>query len=129
MGALRVFALLAGTVALAAAKKSVLLTGFEPFDQESSNPSGDVARLLNGTCTDTLCFESLILSVDSDGARVVASLLAASNSSRWDAILQLGEDVPAQFQTVKYAHLELVAANVASHGNSAKDVASDRTTA
>ena len=77
--------------ARAAAKKQVLITGFEPFDGESSNPSGDVAKALNGTCAGSVCYESLVLSVDTDGAQVVADLL--NGGSRWDAILQLGEDV------------------------------------
>ena len=93
---------------------TVLITGFAAFDHQSANPSGDAARALNGTCRGRVCFESFVLSVDSDGARAVADELSAENASRWDAVLHVGEDVPAQFQTVNYAHLELVAANLQS---------------
>lgn len=98
-----------------AAPANVLLTGFAAFDHKSDNPSADVAKALNGTCKAGVCFKSLVLPVTSAGASVVASMLAKANSSEWDAVLMLGEDVPAMFQSVKLAHLELVAANVRSH--------------
>jgi pyrrolidone-carboxylate peptidase len=107
--------------AVLAASPRVLLTGFTSFDHKTDNPSGDVAKALNGTCAGGVCFESLLLSVDSSGASSVASLLAQSNTSRWDAIVQLGEDLPAQFMHVNYAHIELVAANVRSHSDGNDD--------
>ena len=105
----------------------VLLTGFEPFDKQSANPSGVIAAALNGTCVPVpvrashgsgsaaVCFESVVLPVSSMGASFVASRLSVANVSAWDAVLHLGEDVPAMFQSVTKLHLELVAANVRSH--------------
>ena len=93
----------------------VLLTGYAAFDRKSDNPSGDIAKALNGTCTQHFCIESLVLSVDTHGASVVSKLLSATNSSKWDAILHMGEDIPAMFTHTTHAHIELAAYNVKSH--------------
>ena len=92
---------------------SVLLTGFEPFDHKTDNPSGDIASQLNNTCTPHICFATLVLPVSSSGASIVADLLKSSTPNKWDAILHLGEDIPAMFMHVNKAHIETVAANVA----------------
>ena len=91
---------------------SVLLTGFEPFDHKTDNPSGDIALQLNNTCTSNVCFDTLILPVSSQGASTVADLLK-SHPNKWNAVLHLGEDIPAMFMHVNKAHIEIVASNVA----------------
>jgi pyrrolidone-carboxylate peptidase len=90
----------------------ILLTGFEPFDHKTDNPSGDIAIQLNNTCTSNLCFDTLILPVTSVGASTVANLLKTS-PNKYDAVLHLGEDIPAMFMKVKKAHIEIVASNIA----------------
>jgi pyrrolidone-carboxylate peptidase len=92
----------------------VLVTGFSPFDHKSENPSAEIAAALNGTCSADACFDALVLPVSSQGASKVAELLSATNTSRWDLILQLGEDVPAQFMKVTKLHVETVAQNIKS---------------
>lgn len=103
-------------VMVAAASRLVLLTGFAAFDHKTDNPSGDVARALNGTCIEDVCFTSLVLEVNSDGASTVAKMLSEKNVSSYDAVIQMGEDIPGQFMHVHYAHIELVSANMASYG-------------
>ena len=93
----------------------VLLTGFDAFDHESSNPSREIAQALNGSCIGSVCIESLVLSVNTAGAALVASQLSNTNTSPWAAIIHVGEDVPAMFRKVKKMHVELVAANLQSH--------------
>ena len=102
-----------------AASSRVLLTGFDAFDHEDSNPSREIAKLLNGSCSGSVCIESLVLSVDTVGASLVAAQLSSTNSSPWAAVIHVGEDVPAMFRQVKKMHVELVAANVQSHSQGA----------
>jgi pyroglutamyl-peptidase len=54
----------------------VLLTGFEPFDTDVVNPSGEVAKLLDGASLVGCSVRSLILPVQHEAARdrVAASL-------------------------------------------------------
>lgn len=92
-------------------KPRVLLTGFEPFDHKTDNPSGDIAKRLNGSCTTDVCFDTLLLPVSSIGSATVAKLLNNSGN-KWDAVLHLGEDIPAMFMKVTKAHIEVVAANL-----------------
>jgi pyroglutamyl-peptidase len=58
--------------------RHVLLTGFEPFDGDSVNPSGEVAKQLDGKVIGGCAVRSVILSVQHEAARaVVAPLLEA----------------------------------------------------
>ena len=115
---------LASLVLLASlsASPKVLLTGFVPFDHKSDNPSGDIAKSLNGTCYNGTCFDSLLLSVDAAGAGVVATLLNKTNSSGgYAAVLHIGEDIPGMFEQVTHVHLELVAANTVARSAGGDD--------
>ena len=56
----------------------ILLTGFEPFDGDSVNPSGEVAKRLDGKVIGDCVVRSVILPVQHEAARaVVAPLLEA----------------------------------------------------
>mmetsp|Transcript_26563 Transcript_26563/g.39452 ORF Transcript_26563/g.39452 Transcript_26563/m.39452 type:complete len:325 (+) Transcript_26563:36-1010(+) len=80
----------------------VLVTGFEPFSGYDQNPSGDVADSIHGKCTDfkshhtenakyiRVCFEGLVLPVNSTGSSSVADMLHRGDSVHYDAVLHLG---------------------------------------
>jgi pyroglutamyl-peptidase len=58
--------------------RHLLLTGFEPFDRDTVNPSGEVAKQLDGTVIGGSVVRSVILPVQHEAARaVVAPLLDA----------------------------------------------------
>lgn len=58
--------------------RHILLTGFEPFDGDTVNPSGEVAKRLDGRVIGACAVRSVILPVQHEAARaVVAPLLAA----------------------------------------------------
>jgi pyroglutamyl-peptidase len=58
--------------------RHILLTGFEPFDGDTVNPSGEVAKLLDGKVVRDTVVRSVILPVQHEAARaVVAPLLEA----------------------------------------------------
>lgn len=58
--------------------RHILLTGFEPFDGDTVNPSGEVAKQLDGRVIGGCVVRSVILPVQHEAARaVVAPLLAA----------------------------------------------------
>ena len=60
------------------ARGHVLLTGFEPFDGDAVNPSGEVAKQLDGRVIGGRAVRSVILPVQHEAARtIVAPLLAA----------------------------------------------------
>ncbi len=68
--------------------RHVLLTGFEPFDGDTVNPSGEVAKQLDGRVLDDCVVRSVILPVQHEAARaVVAPLLQAP---RLAAVVHLG---------------------------------------
>ncbi len=84
----------------------VLITGFEPFAGYDYNPSGDVAKLLSGTCMNftqirnneilniETCFDGWVLPVSHDGSNKISDLLLSGADFPYDAILHLGlEDV------------------------------------
>jgi len=59
-------------------QRHTLLTGFEPFDGDTVNPSGEVAKLLDGRVIGDCVVRSVILPVQHEAARaVVAPLLEA----------------------------------------------------
>ena len=59
-------------------QRHLLLTGFEPFDGDSVNPSGEVAKQLDGRVIGDCVVRSVILPVQHEAARaVVAPLLEA----------------------------------------------------
>jgi pyroglutamyl-peptidase len=61
-----------------AARRHLLLTGFEPFDGDSVNPSGEVAKQLDGRVIGDCVVKGLILPVQHEAARaMVAPLLEA----------------------------------------------------
>jgi pyroglutamyl-peptidase len=56
--------------------RHILLTGFEPFDGDTVNPSGEVAKLLDGKAIGGAAVRGVILPVQHEAARaVVAPLL------------------------------------------------------
>ena len=58
--------------------RHILLTGFEPFDGDTVNPSGEVAKQLDGRVIGDCVVRSVILPVQHEAARaVVAPLLEA----------------------------------------------------
>jgi pyroglutamyl-peptidase len=58
--------------------RHILLTGFEPFDGDTVNPSGEVAKQLDGRMIGDCVVRSVILSVQHEAARAaVAPLLDA----------------------------------------------------
>jgi pyroglutamyl-peptidase len=68
--------------------RHILLTGFEPFDGDSVNPSGEVAKRLDGRVIGDWVVRSVILPVQHDAARaVVAPLLEAPGLA---AVVHLG---------------------------------------
>ena len=85
--------------------RRVLVTGFEPFEGNEHNISGEIAQHLDGATEVVelgvspaqqgaesraveVRWECRVLSVDEEGSREVADLLA--DGEEWDAILQLG---------------------------------------
>jgi pyroglutamyl-peptidase len=59
-------------------QRHILLTGFEPFDGDTVNPSGEVAKQLDGRVIGDCVVRSVILPVQHEAARaVVAPLLEA----------------------------------------------------
>jgi pyroglutamyl-peptidase len=59
-------------------RRHILLTGFEPFDGDTVNPSGEVAKQLDGRVIGDCVVRSVILPVQHEAARaVVAPLLEA----------------------------------------------------
>ena len=66
----------------------LLLTGFEPFDGDSVNPSGEVAKQLDGRVIGDCVVKGLILPVQHEAARaMVAPLLEAPGLA---AVVHLG---------------------------------------
>ena len=60
------------------ARRHLLVTGFEPFDGDGVNPSGEVAKLLDGRLLGDCVVKGLILPVQHEAARArVAPLLEA----------------------------------------------------
>jgi pyroglutamyl-peptidase len=72
----------------ASPQRHILLTGFEPFDGDPVNPSGEVAKQLDGRMISGSVVRSVILPVQHEAARaVVAPLLEAPGLA---AVLHLG---------------------------------------
>lgn len=68
--------------------RHILLTGFQPFDGDTVNPSGEVAKQLDGRVIGACGVRSVILPVQHEAARaVVAPLLEAPGLA---AVLHLG---------------------------------------
>ena len=68
--------------------RHILLTGFEPFDGDTVNPSGEVAKQLDGRVIGDCVVRSVVLPVQHEAARaVVAPLLEAPGLV---AVLHLG---------------------------------------
>ena len=53
--------------------RHILLTGFEPFDGDTINPSGEVAKLLDGRLIGDRVVRSVILPVQHEAARAVVA--------------------------------------------------------
>jgi hypothetical protein len=78
--------------------KRVLVTGFLPFNQYPINPSGDVARLLNGTClvyhSDSICFDGFVLPVNVTGSSLVSLMIDNAVKGHgdflYDAVVHMG---------------------------------------
>ena len=105
----------------------ILITGYLPWGNMTTlNPADEVATTLNSTCHplmsgQSVCFDGMALSVNRDGAKQVARILAAvpvGGAAPWDAILHLGlESIATGLR------FEIAAANILSmpgnHGWSA----------
>ena len=107
-----------------AAPMRVLVTGFKPWGNYTSNPSQDVAMQLNGSCVAGVCIEGRSLSVDRAGVDVIAHRVVEANQ-HWDAVIHLG------FESVsKGLRIETAAANIVSsemcHGCWSTDVPCDK---
>jgi pyroglutamyl-peptidase len=73
---------------MAGPPRHVLLTGFEPFDGDSVNPSGEVAKRLDGQALGGCVVRSVVLPVQHEAAgAVVAPLLRAPGLA---AVVHLG---------------------------------------
>ncbi|HXJ80088.1 MAG TPA: pyroglutamyl-peptidase I [Candidatus Methylomirabilis sp.] len=68
--------------------RHLLVTGFEPFDNDTVNPSGEVAKLLDGTSLGTCSVRSLILPVQHEAAR--ERVAAALDAPGLAAVVHLG---------------------------------------
>ena len=68
--------------------RHVLLTGFEPFDGDSVNPSGEVAKQLDGRVIGDCVVRSAILPVQHEAARAVVA--ARLDAPGLVAIVHLG---------------------------------------
>ncbi len=55
------------------AQRHILLTGFEPFDGDTVNPSGEVAKQLDGRVIGDCVVRSVILPVQHEAARAVVA--------------------------------------------------------
>ena len=77
---------------MASISKTVLVTGYGSFGNNTRNPAELVAMLLDGQCVSNACFIGRVLPVDRSGAALVASELLAApvGVSRYDAIVHLG---------------------------------------
>jgi len=53
--------------------RHILLTGFEPFDGDPVNPSGEIAKLLDGRVIGDCVVRSVILPVQHEAARAVVA--------------------------------------------------------
>ena len=86
----------------------VLVTGFKPFLNVTSNPAEEVALLLDGSCHKGVCIEGWALAVNESGVKAPAQSLL-EDGMRWDAVIHLG------FESVaKGLRIEPMAANVAA---------------
>lgn len=97
------------TARMASISKTVLVTGYGSFGNNTRNPAELVAMLLDGQCVSNACFIGRVLPVDRSGAALVASELLAApvGVSRYDAIVHLGLE-----SSSKGLRIETVAANV-----------------
>jgi pyroglutamyl-peptidase len=68
--------------------RHILLTGFEPFDGDSVNPSGEVAKRLDGRVIGECVVQSVILPVQHEAARAVVAPLLGAPGLR--AVVHLG---------------------------------------
>lgn len=107
---------------------NVLITGFGPFLNYTTNPSQLVASQLGGNCfivspsssSFKVCFNSTILSVDTTGSTTVSNYLASFNNATasdipFDLILHLGlEDVAAGLKLETIALNQLASASPAT---------------
>ena len=67
----------------------ILLTGFEPFNDSSNNPSEQVVRTLAGETIPGVCLVTAVLPVDVQAGP--AALLRAWDDSQPEAVLCLGQ--------------------------------------
>ena len=69
-------------------QRHILLTGFEPFDGDTVNPSGEVAKVLDGHVIGDCVVRSAVLPVQHEAARaiIVPSWKPPASSGRfiWD---------------------------------------------
>lgn len=86
----------------------VLVTGFEPFDNFSVNPSLLVSKMMGGKCTRSgVCFESLEVSVTPPGVQCATSHIRRYS---YDGVVLLGLE-----NSAKGLRLEIAARNIAMH--------------
>ena len=110
--ALFAVALLAPATCQKNIQKRVLVTGFLPFNQYPINPSGDVSRQLNGTCSvlpiGNVCFDGLVLPVNVTGSSLVSLMIEdavkGGRDFAWDAVVHMGlEDIAKGLKVETFA--------------------------
>eukprot|EP00929_Paragymnodinium_shiwhaense_P109880 TRINITY_DN76459_c0_g1_i1.p1 TRINITY_DN76459_c0_g1~~TRINITY_DN76459_c0_g1_i1.p1 ORF type:complete len:320 (+),score=30.74 TRINITY_DN76459_c0_g1_i1:75-1034(+) len=104
----------------------VLVTGYQPWGNYSTNPALEVAQRLNGTCFTQTCIDAWGIPVTSDGARRVADMLdklhlGSNDAMPWDAVIHLGYESDAKGLRVELAAANVLA-NVSCHGCWSADV-------
>eukprot|EP00128_Syssomonas_multiformis_P010708 Colp12_sorted_trinity150504_noHs@16615 len=86
----------------------ILVTGYGPFANFTTNPSEQLSRLLNQTCSKKVCFNSLVLPVNDEGSQVVSAMLQNSkNPCQYRAVLHMGLEDKA-----RGLKIECMAANI-----------------
>jgi pyroglutamyl-peptidase len=79
----------------------VLVTGFEPFGPWQRNPSGEVARHLDGATIVDAEITGLVLPVSFE--RAAAPLIAAIDELHPDVVLNLGQGEPVGVRVERIA--------------------------
>ncbi|EER16028.1 Pyrrolidone-carboxylate peptidase, putative [Perkinsus marinus ATCC 50983] len=91
----------------------VWVTGYQPFEDFTFNPSEAVAKSLNGSCTSHYCIQAFSLPVTHGGASQPARWLREADVHKPAAIVHLGLEDRA-----KGLKLEVAAKNILAESNS-----------
>lgn len=102
----------------------LFLTGFRPFLDVTLNPSGELARALDGTFIDGVELSGVVLPVDfEEVAPAYRAALAARGDQRPLALLSLGVQREGWFRLEQRARPKLVSTKPDTGGRSAADLA------